>query len=70
MKTQMNRVKKLEQKAQIQERQFIDWPANPWTPEQMAEAIRRNPERRLFFRPLLETPEDTARKMADPSAEL
>ena len=70
MKTQKNRIRKLEQKAAPQERQFICWIGNPWTPEQEAEAIRRSPTKLVFWRSLLETPEDTARKMADPSAEL
>ena len=70
MKTQNNRLKKLEQKAPPLERRFICWIGNPWTPEQEAEAIRRNPTKLIFWRTLLETPEDTAKKMADPSADL
>ena len=70
MKAQSNRLKKLEQKAPPFERQFFGWPGNPWTPAQQAEAIRRNPTKPMFWRTLLETPEDTTRKMADPSAEL
>ena len=64
------RVEKLEQKRPAAKREFIGWLGNPWTPEQEAEAIRRKPEQRVFWRSLLETPEDTARKMADPTAEL
>ena len=70
MKTQTNRAKRLEKKAPTGEPQFYCWIGNPWTPEQEAEAIRRNPEKRVFWRGLLEKPEDTARKMADPTAEL
>ena len=70
MKTQQNRLTKLEQKAPPCERRFIGWAGNPWTPEQMAEAIRRQPTQRFFWRSLLETPEDTQRKMADGAAEL
>lgn len=72
MRTQSNRARKLEQEmhTDTQERQFISWPANPWTDEQKAEAVRRHPEQRVFWRSLLETPQETAAKMADPSAEL
>ena len=70
MKTQNNRLKNLEQKAPPFERQFVCWLGNPWTPEQEAEAIRRHPERRIFWRSLLDTPEDTKRKMADGSPDL
>ncbi len=50
MKTQKNRVKKLEQKAPPFERQFISWKGCPWTEEQKAEAIRRDPEGRIWRR--------------------
>ena len=70
MKTQQNRVKQLEQQVPPFERKFYCWKGNPWTPEQEAEAIRRNPTKQFFYRSLLETPEDTPRKMADPTAEL
>ena len=70
MNTQKSRLKKMEQKAPPIERKFICWIGNPWTPEQEAEAIRRHPEKKIFFRSLLETPEDTKRKIADPTSEL
>ena len=70
MRSTANRVKKLEEKRLPFERKFIGWIGNQWTPEQEAEAIRRNPEQMIFFRRLLETPEDTKRKMADPTADL
>jgi hypothetical protein len=70
MKSQKNRVKKLEQMVPPIERQFVGWKGNPWTPEQEAEAIRRQPNQTIFWRSLLETPEETQRKMADPTAEL
>ena len=54
MKTQETRVKKLEQKAPPIERKFISWQGRPWTEEQKAEAIRRNPKCRIFWRSLLE----------------
>jgi hypothetical protein len=60
----------MEQKIEPTRRQFIGWTGNPWTPEQEAEAIRRQPEQKIFWRPLLETPEETKRKMEDPTAEL
>jgi len=37
--------------------EFVGWRGNPWTPEQMAEAIRLNPEQRVFWRSLLATTE-------------
>ena len=69
MKTQKGRVEKLEKKAPAEEVEFICWRGNPWTEEQMAEAKRRQPDVKIFWRSLLETPEDTARKMADPTAD-
>ena len=50
-------------------RTFYGWPINPWTPEQAAEAIRRHPEKTEFWRSAFERPEDTAVKMADPTAD-
>lgn len=70
MNPQSNRVAKLEECQPTRERQFVAWIGNPWTPEQKAEAIRRRPEQLIFWRSLLETPEDTARKMADPATAL
>ena len=55
--------------AAVPEPEFIGWTGNPWTEAQMAEAKRRQPDVKRFWRPLLETPEDTARKMADPTAD-
>ena len=52
MKAQDTRLKKLEQQVPTGERQFIGWIGDPWTPEEEAEAIRQNPEQRIFFRPL------------------
>lgn len=68
MKALGDRVDKLEQKGPPTKREFFGWLGNPWTPEQEAEAIRRKPQQRMFYRDLLETPEETARKMADPTA--
>ena len=70
MKTQEKRVAKLEAAGPAEEVEFFGWIGNPWTEEQMAEAKRRQPNVKGFWRPLLETPEDTARKMADPTASL
>jgi len=36
------------------EQQFIAWRGNPWTPDQMAKAIRLEPDRRIFWRSLLD----------------
>jgi hypothetical protein len=47
------RLATLEQKAPIK-RQFFGWIGNPWTPEQMEEAIRQEPERMIFWRSLVE----------------
>jgi hypothetical protein len=52
MKTQASRLARVEQKTPQRERQFISWQGNPWTPEQMAEAICREPNRRIFWRSL------------------
>lgn len=38
------------------EPEFFGWIGDPWTPEQMAQAIRRYPNAKSFSRPLL--PED------------
>ncbi len=53
MKTQHTRLKKLEQKAEPIEREFVDWPHNRWTEEEKAEAIRKDPTCRIFWRSLL-----------------
>ena len=58
MKTQDTRLKKLEHHLPPFERQFIGWAGNPWTPEQEAEAIRLNPDQRIFWRSLLYTREE------------
>ncbi len=69
MKTLTNTVKRLEKKMpEPKDTQFVGWPHNPWTPEQMVEAARREPTRKVFWRTLVESPEETAKKMADPSA--
>lgn len=68
--TLRKRIKKLEQNTRSGEPQFIGWAGNPWTPEQQAEALRRHPGKMVFWRSLTEQPEHTARKMADPTAEL
>ena len=53
MKRQDTRLNKLEQQVPTSERTFIGWIGDPWTPEQEAEAIRQNPEQRIFWRPLV-----------------
>lgn len=70
MSSHRRRIKQLERNMPTTEPIFFGWIGNPWTPEQMAEAIRRSPDKLRFGRTLLETPEETARKMADPTIEL
>ena len=53
MKSFHNKVKRIEQNIRPIARQFVCWAGNPWTPEQEAEAIRRHPERRIFWHSLL-----------------
>ena len=55
MRAHANRVKRLEEKLPPPERQFIAWVGKPWTPEEMAEAIRREPDCLIFWRSLLES---------------
>jgi hypothetical protein len=55
VKRQQTRLKKLEQKVGPVERQFISWGDRPWTEEQKAEAIRKDPECLLFWPTLVET---------------
>jgi hypothetical protein len=61
MKTAEIRVEKLEQVAPAMERRFVGWSGNPWTAEQMAQAIRLHPEQRVFWRSLHEMPARGAR---------
>ena len=65
-----NRIKKLEQNIQADGRTFIGWADNPWTHDREKEAMRRHPQRKVFMRSLLETPEETQRKMSDRGAGL
>ena len=58
MQTQGSRLHRLEQKHPKIERQFIAWKGTPWAPAQMAEAIRREPHRRIFSRALRNKPTD------------
>lgn len=53
MKTQDTRLKKLEQQLPVRERQFLEIFGGPWTEEEKVEAIRENPERTVFLRPLV-----------------
>jgi hypothetical protein len=59
MSNRDKRLTRLEQKTPI-ERQFIGWEGNPWTEEQKAEAIRREPKRQVFWRSLREPSQDQA----------
>ena len=53
MKTQDTRLKKMEQQIPSFERQFLEFFGGPWTEEEKAEAIRLNPDRRIFLRSLV-----------------
>ena len=46
------RMTQIEARGPRLDRQFIGWPGNPWTPEQMAKAIRQHPQQRVFWRSL------------------
>lgn len=56
MSTLDKRLERLEQKTPAL-RQFIGWEGNPWTPQQKKEAIRREPDRLIFWRSLLDHPD-------------
>lgn len=68
MKGDKKRILRLEDEKGPRQRTFVSWLGNPWTEAQKAEAIRRQPTTMLFWRSLLEQPEETARKMSDPKA--
>ncbi|HNX35037.1 MAG TPA: hypothetical protein PKM57_10440 [Kiritimatiellia bacterium] len=63
MRDKNKRLERLEKKASV-ERVFVAW-GDPWTPEQKAEAIRREPERRIFWRSLV----DVSKKVIADAAE-
>ena len=54
MKALRKRLERLQRKIGPIERQFVAWPHNPWTPEQKAEAIRRDPDQLVFWKRLRE----------------
>jgi len=54
MTRQNSRLNKLEQKTPPFKREFIAWKGNPWTPEEKAEAIRQDPNGRIFWKSLLD----------------
>ena len=57
------RMTQIEERGPRLERQFVGWPGNPWTPEQMAKAIRQHPQQRVFLRSLLETARESPRAL-------
>ena len=57
MSKREKRLTRLERQTPI-ERKFVEWVGNPWTEEQKAEAIRREPDRRIFWLSLLEEESD------------
>jgi hypothetical protein len=54
VKSQAQRLARLEEKEPPMERQFIAWGDQVWTPEEQAEAIRRDPDERVFWKSLLD----------------
>jgi len=54
MTVRNNRIVHIEEHTPSHERRFIGWSDDPWTPEQMAAAIRQHPQQRVFWRRLLE----------------
>jgi hypothetical protein len=52
MKPLARRVAKLEARMPPTEPEFVCWKGNPWTEEQMAEAKRRQPDVKFFWRSL------------------
>lgn len=54
MSNRDKRLARLEKKEPF-ERKFVAWEGNPWTPEQMAEAIRCEPDKRVFWKSLLDS---------------
>lgn len=60
MTTDGTRITRLEDRGPSLERRFVGWNDNPWTPEQMAAAIRQHPRQRVFWRSRLETTSEIA----------
>ena len=54
MKTQKNRLVKLEEKTPVGEPEFHCWAHQTWTEAEKAEARRRAPKQMVFWKPLLE----------------
>jgi len=52
LKKQIARLEKLERDFPSIKLEFVAWPGFSWTPEEKAEAIRRNPGQRKFWRSL------------------
>jgi hypothetical protein len=48
--TDATRMTRIEERSPRIDRRFVGWISNPWTPEQMAAAIRRHPQQRVFWR--------------------
>jgi hypothetical protein len=57
MTVRNNRIVHIEEHTPSHERRFIGWSDDPWTPEQMAAAIRQHPQQRVFWRSLLDPSE-------------
>ena len=63
MRDKNKRLERLEKKVPV-ERKFVSW-GDPWTPEEKAEAIRREPECRIFWQSLV----DVSKKVIADAAE-
>ena len=70
MNKQEKTMKRREQETRTVVRKFYGWPMSPWTPEQVAEAVRRHPDQTVFWRSAYERKVDTAMKMAHPEEDL
>ena len=55
MNSDGTRMTRLEERGPCLDRRFVGWNDNPWTPEQMAAAMRQHPQQRVFWRSRLET---------------
>ncbi len=64
----LKRVGQIEARGPCLERRFVGWNGNPWTPDQMAAAIARHPQQRVFWRSRLETAGAAPDLSSEPSA--
>ena len=52
-----NKEQRLDRVEQVapDKRVFVGWAGRPWTQKEKAEAVRRNPDARIFLMPLLQS---------------